>query len=399
MIVINNFLHRKQLADIIGRWFVDRPQPTDVLNLKELVNCNCYLAKYILGDVAGYLFNETHGPPVESFCATTKGQLKDFLVANPSYTNERITAMLQHYQKYPQDYYRETPFDGRVYYKPGPERQIYLGCTRRKRFRRIAEKASRKIIDLVFSRIKDEAETLARERAIRMGVEIQKLQTPMQQRIEEFEHAERRIIKRIRTGQFLSQMPPLDINDVFGLKVVCEDEDVHRLTSIIQKHPRMEIVEAELHSGSYNALNITLRYHIDKDVLLRQPPSGAAMKMLLARGLSAETVETRYRAFIQEAEDDLLLEVIAAGYQDILESEIGHSMHEEMVLEQRAKQEYRGSLARNIAALMEFMLALRRYPDERVDDIPVKLWIKYMPEYFDTVMKSTYGVAETLYLA
>ena len=184
MILINNFLHRTKLADIIGRWIEDRPQPGDVHILKELVNHNCFMAKFILDDVASYLFNEMSGPPVQSLGTIRKGELKDFLVRNPPYRNERIDAMLAHYQKYPQDYYRETPFDGRIYYKPAGERDIFLGSIRRKRFRRIAEKSARRIIDRVFAQIKGEATTLAKERAQRLGMPILKLQTADAKRIE-----------------------------------------------------------------------------------------------------------------------------------------------------------------------------------------------------------------------
>ena len=399
MIRLNSFLHRERLADITGRWLVNRLEPGDVRTLKELVNYNCLLAPLVLDDVASYAFGGLVGPPVESFAASTKGALKDFLAAHPPHTNHRIEEMIRRYQKYPQDFYRETPFDGRVYFKTTDATTQYLGSTRRKRFRRIAEKSARRIIDYVFAQIKVEAETLAHERALQLGVPMDRLITPVSKQEEEFVHAERRIIKRIRTGQFTTDMPLLDINDVFGVKAMCEDVDVQKLTGLLERHPRMHILECELHSGSYNSVNITLRYTIDREALRRSPPSGRSLEKLVARGIASEDALQGFDRFIQEAEGELTLEVIATNYLEGLESEIGRSMHEERIMSQRALEQYNGSLANNVAALLEFMWSLRRHPSDQLDEIPIKLWIKYMPDYYESVMKNTYNVAESIYLA
>ncbi len=397
MIRFNSFLHRIALADIIRRWMVDRLEPNDVRSLKELINFNCHIAKYLADDIASYIFGELAPAPVASFGVRTKGVLKDFMVDNPRYSNPRIEQLVRQYRKYPQDFYRQTPFDAIVYFTQVDSQVRLLGSTRRKRFRRVAEKSARRIIDFVFGQIKDEAQALARERAGRMGVPIDRLITPLEQQREEFLHAERRIVKRLRTGQFVKDEVLLDINDVVGVKAICEDDEVSRLTALLSAHPRMEIIEYELHSGAYNALNLTVRYVLDKDVLLSRPPSGERLRVLESRGMSAKDLLTGYDRFIREGEDDVVLEVIVAGFEEGLESEIGRSMHEERVLAQRSDQQYRGSLARNIVALLEYMMALRHYPPDSIDQIPIKLWIKYMPDYFESLMKASYGVQESVH--
>lgn len=399
MIRLNSFLHRERLADITGRWLIDQLEPSDLRTIKELTNYNCLLAPIVLDDVATYIFGEMSGTTVESFPATTKGVLKDFLVAHPTVTNHRIEEIIRRYQKYPQDFYRETPFDGRVFFCRTPEGAIrYCGSTRRKRFKRIAEKSSRRVIDFVFGQIRGEAEQLARERAVQLGVPMDRLVTPMDKQEEEFVHAERRVLKRIRNGMFLKDVPKLEINDAFGVKATCEDVEVQKLTAALERHPRMSIVECELHSGAYNSVNITLRYTIDKEALRRRPPAGKALERMAARGIPPEEALAGYDRFVTEGEDDLLLEVIVTNFLECLESEIGRSMHEERILDQRSKEQYRGSLASNIAALLEFMWSLRRYPSDHISDIPIKMWIKYVPDYYESVMKGTYNVAESIYL-
>lgn len=398
MIRLNSFLHRLTLSDIIGRWMMDQLKPADVRILKELVNYNCHIAPLVLDDVATTILGELARGPVESVAVHTKGHLKDYLVGHPWHRNDRVDEIIGRYQRVPQEFYRETPFDGRIYLQRSDGKERYVGSTRRKRMKRISEKSARRIIDYVFGRIKNEAQTLANERATQLGVPVDRLVTPSGQQEEEFIQAEQRIMDQIRTGQIRGQMPPLDINDVLGIKAVCDDDDVKRLLSILESHPRLHIIELEQHSGVYNALNVTLRLQVDKDALRRNAPTGAALDKFRSRGLADSDVAHDYRRFINEGEDHLLLELIVSSYQETLESEIGRAIHEERVMKQRAAQQYRGSLARNIAALMEFMMALRRFPRDDIKDIPIKLWIKYMPDYFESVMKATYGIGESEYL-
>jgi hypothetical protein len=398
MIRFNSLLHRLTLADIIGRWMVDRLQPSDVRNLKELISFNGHLARIVLDEVATDVFEQLLGKKVQSLPVSRKGVLKDFLVDNPPYENQRIRQMVARYRKFPQDFYGETPFDGRIYFEPNGGKPRIIGATRRKRFKRIAEKSSRRIIDFTFQRIKDEAKRLAQERAEGLGVPVDRLVTPEHQQTEEFAHAERRIVKSLRTGDFLKHMPLLDINDVFGIKAFREDREVAQLTKLLRGHPRIEILEYELHSGKYNALNIAFKYRIDKDVLVAQPPVGPTLDAFADRGLNPLDVPKAYERFIREGEDELVIELIITNYQEGLESEIGRAMHEERVLAQRDDQQYHGSLARNIAALLEHMLVLRRHPSDHIDEIPIKLWIKYMPDYFEAVMKSAYGARDTVFL-
>lgn len=244
----------------------------------------------VLDEVATDLFQRMAPAGVESLPLGRKGILKDFLVDHPLHTNARIGEMMARYRKYPQDFYRETPIDGRLYFTRNDDIVRTLGTTRRKRFKRIAEKCSRRIIDYVFERIKGEAELLAKERAMRLGVPLGRLNTPIEKQKEEFVHAERRVVKRIRLGTFLDDMPLLDINDVFGIKVFCEDAEVAKLTGQLQGHPRMEILEYELHSGAYNALNIVLKYRIDKDRVATLPPSGDVLAAYADRGLTPSEV-------------------------------------------------------------------------------------------------------------
>ena len=390
MILLNSFVHRYVLASIIGRWLVDRPALHDARTLKKLINYNSYLSGLILDEVATDLFSEFVGSPIHAFTALTKGGLKDYIVKNPPYHNEPIDTMLAHYDRFPQDYYRETPYNGRVYHKTLDGADRYIGSARMKRYRRIAEKSSRRLIDFIFQQIKGEAEILAQERAVRLGIPFRQLVTPRDLQIEEFKHAERRIIKRISRGKFIDDMPYLVINDVLGIKMVGDIERIDDILAIISRHPQMEVIEEEVHSGLYNAINLTVRYTIDKDHYLNLPLPNRATEVFTKRGLLPEEITPGYQQFLRTSEDDILLEVIVSNFEEMLQSEIGRSMHEERIVAQRSQQEYRGSLARNVAWLLEYMLAFCLSPRTEIDDLPIKLWVKYMPDYIEIVMRDLF---------
>jgi hypothetical protein len=75
----------------------------------------------------------------------------------------------------------------------------------------------------------------------------------------------------------------------------------------------------------------------------------------------------------------------------MLESEIGRCMYEERVLAQRSHQQYQGSLAKNIGYLMEYMLLYCLSARDDPGEIPYKLWIRYMPDYADQVVRRLFG--------
>jgi hypothetical protein len=391
MISFNGYLHREELAAIIGRWLLHRQQPDDGRRLKAIINFNAYLGRLYLDDFARQLLTDLHGPPIDSFPVRTKGQLKDFITLSPVRRNPRIDEMLFRYERYPEDFYRETPFDGRLYHRPGDDG--HLGSTRIKRFRRIAEKASRRIIDYIFEEVKANADALAAERAARLGIPKQYLITPVEEQVAEFAHAERRVLKAIRNATLSPSLPALPINDVLGVKTVAEGERFERLLDLLAKGPRTAIIEREVHSGHYNATNLIVKYRWPREAYAERPPEGRTREVLVKRGILEEEIDPGYREFIRTAEDEVHIEVIVASYEEMLESEIGRSMHEERVLAQRANQQYHGSMAKNIEYLMEFMLLFCLSPKEDPGEVPVRLWIKYMPDYMDHVVRQLFGLS------
>jgi len=399
MLLLESFVHRDRLAGIIGRWMVDRPRPGDVADLKRIVNFNLYISR-IWGDhLANYLLRELYSGVAPRWNSIrTKGQLKDFAVEHLTLTNPRVEEMCARYRRFPEDFYREAPIDGGFYSVMAGDAPRLVGSLRIKRFRRIAEKGARRIIDFMLQRIRASADALADERARAIGVQRAQLTTPPEVMHEEFLHAERRVIKSIKQGSIHSELPVLSIPDVVGMKLIEEDQAFPRLLEALERNGDCQVVELERHTGQYNAVNVQVHYTLPKALLLANPPSGRYLEVLRFRGLDADEVPRLYQEFLELAEPTACVEIIVTTFQEFLESEIGRGMHEERVLQQRAHPDYRGHLSTNVRYLLDFILGLCRSPWRgELDEVPVKLWVHYMPDTYEQIVRRLYLADELFF--
>lgn len=397
MLRIDSFIHRSSLSEVISRWMVGKPVPGDVMRLKTIVNFNWYIARLWIDWFARDLLEAFHGIAPVRYPISTKGQLKDFAIEHPRYTTARIEAMRLQYGRFPEDFYRDTPIDGVIYAAGFEDRQEFVGSSRIKRYRRIAEKGSRRIVDFMLGRIRANADLLAEERARNLGIAKNQLITPPETMAEEFNHAERRILKSIKNGMMQYDSLELEIPDVAGLKIIVEPGEYARFREIVARTPNLMIVEEERHTGKYNAINLKLKYGLPKERLLAEPLSESYLRVLAYRGFRPSEVARQYREFVESGEDEVGFEMIVSSFQEFLESEIGRSMHEERIQAQRAHHGYNGHLATNIRYLMEFMLSLCRSPWRTdLEEVPIKLWIKYMPDTLERVERKLYFPEEYL---
>lgn len=391
MLHLQSFIHRADLAEIISRWMVDHPGEGDVRRIKEVVNFNSYLARIWVDQVGRRLIHRLHGAEPRRELTTTKGEVKDFVVAHPTTTSARIEALRAQYRRFPEDYYRETPIDGGMYVLDGSDGPRLAGTFRIKRYRRIAEKGSRRIVDFMLARIRASADALAEERATQLGVPRSQLYTPPSAMVDEFRHAERRVIKSIKQGTIRPELPLLDIPDVVGLKLIGDEQDYARLLDVLAADPACRVVETERHSGLYNAVNVRVAYTLPKALLLEHPPAGRFQHVLAFRGFDRATLARDYRRFVETGEDEVQLEIIFSSFEEYLESEIGRCMHEDRVLSQRSHPDYNGHLATNIRYLMDYILDLCRGPGlGDLESVPIKLWVRYMPDTVEAVMRGLY---------
>ncbi len=393
MITINSFLHRELLNDIIRRWMYDEARPSDADLITRLVHFNrLFVARY-LDLFAGRIFRGLHPGALSSRPVQVKGDLKDALVFSPPYRNERVEELLLDYHRNPGRFYRETPFHGTLYFTRRNGFPAYVGSSRIKRARRLAEKSARRIIDRIFDTIKMHAETLADERARLLGIPREKLLTAPADMTEEFLKAENRLLDDLRNKRPIAgDGGPLVINDVAGVKVIQEAPEQRELMKLLGRMPGCEVVEEEVHEGRYNATNLIVRFRPPREEILARPLSQGLLTIMQARGFSPYESNRSFAEFVRTGEEDVLVEIIVSNYQEMLESEIGLGMHEDRIIEQRLFQQYRGPLARNVQFLLEYLFVFPGSRRRELGELPIKIWNRYLPDYFDEILKQLFRI-------
>jgi hypothetical protein len=392
MITINSYLHRGALQYLIRRWMYNQAEPSDADTITRLVHFNQAFVSRYLKVFSEHLFGRLHDGPLQGISIRCKADFKDALVAHCPVRNPRIEQMLYDYRDEPGRFFRETPFHGRLYLGQGPHGPVMVGASRIKRFRRLGEKIARRIIDHVFASIKDSAEMLARERAIASGVPVDALITSEPQMIEEFLGAERRLLHDLRSNRPILADKRMVIQDVAGIKVIVADDCRGPLLEKIARLERCELIEIEEHKGRYNAVNLVVRYTPDREALVAEPPSASMLELMRVRGMDPGRVHEQFKQFVLTAEQDVHLEVILCNYQEMLESELGRCMHEDRILRQRVTQQYNGQLANNIEFLIAYLFAFAASSRTELEALPIRLWDRYLPDYFDEVLMELFDV-------
>jgi len=370
MIRINSYLHRNLFHDVVRRWMYNLAYPSDAELITRLVHFNnVYVSRY-LNAFSREVLEKIHAAPLNTSKALLKKDLKDVIVAHPPNINERIEEMVRDYREKPERYYRATPFSGTLFFTERAGTRWYIGSNRIKRVRRLAEKSARRIVDSIFETIKSRAEDADQE----------------------FLNAESRLLDDLRNQRPIHFEEELIINDVAGLKVIAEDYDFPRVVETIRSTDNCEIIEEEPHTGRYNAVNLIVRYAPAKEEILQTPLGPGTLKTIAARGLDPDRAGREFADFVNMGEDHVNIEVIVSNYQEMLESEIGRCMHEDRIIQQRLQQDYRGHLAKNVEYLMVYLFNFAVSARSELGDLPIQLWDRYLPDYFDEVIRSLFDL-------
>ncbi len=397
MIYIGNYIHREEIEDLFWRWLHGAVMPDDPERVTKLIHFNnVYVTRY-LGLWSRQLFSALAGSQAMEVPIHTKAQLKDALVSYPHYHDDRIDELVRNYLAHREQFFVETPIQGRLYFAGTGEQHRLVGSMRTKRARRLAEKAARRIIDMIFSAIKQRAEDYANMRAQQFGIARSQLLSSEAEMIHEFERAENKIIEDLRDGMKFPRVTAPPIHDVAGLKVIAEPEDVPRLFDYLESCTRCDIVEVEPHHReNYHATNLIIRARPKKDLLVREPIDPRLIQNMRSRGVWQGDIQKEFENFVYSGEDEVYVEIIYAGFGDVLESEIGKSMHETRITDQRTREEYTGNLARNIEYLVQYIFAFASFPSAELKECPIKVWTPYLTDYFNEVLKGLYRIEDPM---
>jgi hypothetical protein len=391
MILLGSFLHHEELADILGRALEDRMRHGDAGRLKLIVNLNSYICRVYSTWFAERFLRAMHGAGLQNRRVNTKGELKDLIVEYPYTSSDRVNELIARYRKFPEDYYRETPYEGRVFTAGDPPR--YVGSRRIKRIRRIAEKCARRIIDYMLEQIRRRADELAIERALRLGLTKDQLITPPDEMVAEFQHAERRILKSIRDGLFVAAMPQFYIDDIVGIRVLVDPASNQVFEDWLGSSTDISIVDEKRFSGNFSGRNMVVAWKLPREELLTTPPDDQACELFIRRNIGATPHDIRrlYGEFLQTGSGHVRFEILTIDYEQVLEAEIGRSMHEDHVRAQRDRKEYTGRLAQNVEALMVYLFAFAQSSLADLPEVPIKLRGSYLDDYLMGLLRDLYA--------
>ncbi|MCG6897558.1 MAG: hypothetical protein LJE60_10700 [Thiocapsa sp.] len=389
MISITGFTHRDALRDLIRRWMLDQLEPSDTTELLQLVHFNSvYVGRY-LPILAEGILRRLRGSRLSSRASFTKGDLKDQLVAHLPRASERADRLIAAYRAEPGLYYRETPYCGRLYFVEGDGRRIYAGSSRIKRIRRLAEKSARRVVDWLYGEIRRRAPLGPVDPEACFGRPVDETGEGQRAPVLMLRRSERELLRRLRAAGPDRLSDDLEVNDVAGIKVIVEPGDEGRLLGVLQELG-CRLVEREIHRGDYQAVNLLVDYSPDRGRILAQALPAKVLRVFRDHGIGAETANRWFDAFIAGGEPSARVEIIYSDYEETLEGEIGRCMHEDRIIRQRRLHAYQSQLAQNVEFLLELIFTLPAAPDARLERLPVRLWDRYLPDYFDEVKRALF---------
>jgi len=367
MIRINSFLHREQLYQVIRRWMFDDLRTGDAGDILRLVHFNNVFVSRCLDRFSTGLFAGLHSADLRVEQVSTKGALRDRISRNPLPHCSRCAELTAAYARNPGFYFRETPFHGSLYFHDGGGAASYVGSSRIKRIRRLAEKSARRLVGWLHDAIPAQAADATPDALVQV---------------------EQGLLERLRDDHAVPD--DLVINDVAGLKVILEAQQLERLLVLLQE-TGCSLVEQERHAGNYRATNLVVEYRPDRERVLAVPLHDRMLGLFAAHGYSARQANAAFREFVLSGEESIHLEIIVTSYLEMLESEIGRCMHEERIIRQRRDPRYSGQLAQNVRFLMEFLFTFPALPYRRLDRLPVRIQDRYLQDYFDEVRRRLFN--------
>lgn len=388
---MTSFIHRNTLFNIAERWFCNCPEPGDCRTLTEILICDGFVINETLALLTRRLLNLTHQRPFHQKYIRSKGELRDIICSDDHDAQPRVAALLSRYRENPDYYYREAPINAVVCLD---EQNHLLGSFRIKRPKRIAEKANRRIADWIFEKVIGRAQEMARDRAQLLGVPLDRFLTPAEEMVKEFIRAEEFIAGNFRDGSIRFDRAATTIHDVGAIKIVAESDELQQFERALMQTPDITVIEREDFNGKYQATNLILEVPWDAEYVCQRYRENMAWERYLDRGIPEEDLKKGLELFLVDVEPKINIEVILSTFPDMVESEFGNSIHEERIIAQRDNKSYRGYIPMNVEFLVESLFAVGFSPRIDIDQVPIKLWGRYLPETLGSYVRQLHNLPE-----
>ena len=388
---LTSFIHREQLFEIAERWICGRPASDDIERFTEILIGDGFVLGEFLENFTRLLLGILYEKPFTKKHIHSKGELRDVLTRNPNGTNPRLKELFSLYQKNPDYFYREAPINGVVCLDDDDH---LLGIYRIKRSKRIAEKANRRIASWIYKKVQSVAQDMAGERARQSQIPLEWFVTPREEMIREFIRAEEEVAQNFKEGLIKFERSALILYDVGAIKIIADFEKLNFLEKTLLEHSKIRVIEKEDFKGNYQATNLILEIGWETEQACRAFRDRRGWEKYLDRGIPESRLKKGLEPFLEGAQPTLIIELILSTFPDLVESELGKSIHEERIIAQRGDHSYRGFIPINVEFLIEYLFAAGFSPKMRIEHVPIKLWGRYLPETLSSYVRSLYNLPE-----
>jgi hypothetical protein len=381
---LSAFLHRTDFFEITNRWLSDRLEPEDPIEITRIMTYDSFAAWETLLLFINELLKSLTNLPFKKTSILHKKVLKDFLCNNSHPKSDRIQSLISEYMEMPEFYYVGSPITGYIYH----DRLInLLSICRFKRTRRIAEKASRYASIHVYNEVKALAKDISKKRT--------KIKNHNELLLHnDYIEAEKQIMSRIRENGIKFPVDSMAINDILGTKIIDNGYGENKIESVLTRLPGVSIVEKEKHSGNYNAVHYNIELKVNFDYITDKFKKNSKYQNSIKSRIPNVRLYEDFTEFIITGADTIHIDLIFTTFEELVESEIGRSMHESRIFRQRQGQDLYGNISLNIEYIIEYLLAVGLSPTVYMDEIPIKIWGRYLPDTLSYLIRKLYQMPE-----
>ncbi len=372
--------HRDRLFDLGVRWLHGRVEPDDGAFVTEVFLVDPFITGPVVARFLADVSGSDSGGDLRIEHLRTKDEVRRRIVAGCPRPTARALALFADYRSRPEGYFPTTPVDLILVRQANRE---LLAMVRFKHLMRIADKAARRSAAYVDQELRRQVRALG---GVEPGESLHDLPTAL------LGEAERVVCQAFATGASAFPREEVRVDDVVGSKLVGEDGDLTRIETAIASHPDVLSVRRSEHRGNYNDVHFVVE--------LPCPPPGPMIDGLLARdwsaaarrGLFPSALRRDIPRYVESGARSFFLELILTTWHELVESEFGRGLHEERIERQWHDPRGTGQLATNVALALMFLLLVAISPTVAVDECPVKLSGRYLPDMITGYLAQLFGL-------
>jgi hypothetical protein len=372
---LSGLTHRDRLFDMATRWLADRLEQTDGRDVTEIFAFERAITAPMVRRFVADLCRVCHRSDLYMERITSKDHVREAIVAAAAHPSARVAELLDWYRQLPEEFFPRTPVrmslvtlrNGRI-----------AAIVRRKRIRRIADKVSRHIADQLTDEITAVARALAasgpRHHPSGELDDVNPPSTPAGVG----GAAERLVADRIRSGRITLDPEKNRIDDVIGVKLIGSPSELEAIEASLDNLEYTWASQRKVHDGAYVGIHYLVDLELPANEVILANMEGIDWSFAAGRGLPLEDIDQRFCSYIDSCRRTFRVELILTSFEDLVESEFGAGIHEKRILDQRDLASDFGRIAQNASSIIEYMLRLATSPTVHVDQLPIKIWGRYI---------------------